>query len=227
MENPILFIIPGACALGSQIALEWAKIPYQVGVTDQKIRASEAFRKINPAGKVGALKDGKNVIGENLAILLYIADKYPQHNMCPPTGNYERAKVYQWLSYLSSALHPAFTQTLIPSRFISEGCTEQLKYSAYERLLSALTYIEKSFLTSGYLLTNKPTIVDAHAYALLRWSKGFKDSPQIVDLKRFQRINNFLRLMEEDLAVKNSLAIEKEHTSTLINSLFAGYYNFD
>ena len=70
MDMPILFIIPGACSLGSMVALEWTNKPYKIGITTPEIRASEAFRAINPTGKVAALKDGNQVIGENLAILL-------------------------------------------------------------------------------------------------------------------------------------------------------------
>jgi glutathione S-transferase len=226
VETLVLFIIPGACSFGSQVALEWTKEAYKVGITTAEIRSSEAFRKINPTGKVGALKDGQNVIGENLAILLYLADKFQQNDMCPNVGTQSRARVYQWLSYLSSTLHPAFGQALFPDKFIGGDCATEFKKLATQKLLAVLEYINRSFCTSGYLIENKPTIVDAQAYGLLRWGRGYKGSTPVIDLNKFPNIMEFLKLMEDNQAVQNALAIETGQSVNLVNSKFAGYFNF-
>src|ERR1700731_2320465 len=42
-----------------------------------------AFLKINPAGKVPALVDGDLVLTESVAIVLYLADKYPEKKLVP------------------------------------------------------------------------------------------------------------------------------------------------
>jgi glutathione S-transferase len=226
MEPIVLFIIPGACSLGSMIALEWLNIPYQIGITTAEIRASTNFRKINPTGKVGALKDGNMVVGENLAILLYLADKYPNHIMCPAIGSNKRANVYQWLSYISSTLHPAFGQVLFPTRFISESHVEEFKNLALKRLSLSLQYIEEQLLPSGLFIDDKPTIVDAQAYGILRWAGGFKGGAPIVEINHYSKISNFLNLMATESAVKNALALEFQQTSKLINSKFSGFYIF-
>ena len=56
----------------------------------------EAFRRINPTGRVPALRleDGRT-LGESNAILAYLADGTPYL----PADPYERAKVHQWLSF--------------------------------------------------------------------------------------------------------------------------------
>ncbi len=227
MDKPVLFIIPGACAFGSQVTLEWINEAYQVGLTTPEIRASSQFKAINPSGKVGALKDGNNVVGENLAILLYLADKYQHKGICPSVGTQERAHVYQWLSYLSSTLHPAFGQVNFPARFVTPEAVDVFRKMALERLIAVLNYVNNSFNSHGLLVMDKPTIVEAQAYGLLRWSKGFHGNPPVVDINDFPKIKAFFELMEKDKAVKNALLIEAGNIDNLNNSQFAGYFLFD
>lgn len=225
-DQPILFIIPGACSLGSQITLEWLKIPYQVGITTPEIRQSEQFRRINPAGKVGALKDGDVVVGENLAILLYLADKYSQSSVCPLPSSNDRVLIYQWLSYLSSTLHPAFQHFNYPNRFVEDGYADKFRELAEARLLGILQYLNNNLSESGFFLPTGPTIVDGQAYGLLRWCKKHSRGENLVDLTAFPKIRNFFALMERDLAVQNALLIEQEQSQMLKDSLFAGYFEF-
>ena len=226
--KPILFIIPGACSLGSQIALEWLEIPYQIGLTTPEIRSSDKFKKINPTGKVGALKDGDITVGENLAILLYLADKYKNKSLVPTVEFYvERVKVYQQLSYLSSGLHPAFGQVMYSERFVTEDVVASFKKLAYQRLLDALTYVDNHLLNNnGFFVGNSLTIVDAQAYGLLRWTLHNNKGDNLVNLAPFKHIELFLNKMQQLKAVKNALAIERNLPQEVTDSQFAGYYAF-
>jgi glutathione S-transferase len=225
-DQPILFIIPGACSLGSQITLEWLKISYQVGITSPEIRQSEQFRKVNPAGKVGALKDGKVVVAENLAILLYLADNYASHAVCPPYGSNGRVLIYQWLSYLSSTLHPAFQHFNYPNRFVEDDYVDKFRELAEARLLVILQYIESNLSSNGFFLPTGPTLVDAQAYGLLRWCKKHNRGENLVDLTAYPKIRNFFAIMEQNPAVQNALLIEQQQAQALKGSLFAGYFEF-
>lgn len=227
-KTPILFIIPGACAFGSQLTLEWLDIPYQVGITTPEIRATPAFKQINPTGKVGALKDGNTVVGENLAILLFLADKYPDNSFMPQVGTNERIKTYQWLSFLSSTLHTSFSPNFYPERFVSEDLIDSFKASSYKRLLTNLEYVNNELgNNNGFFVGNNLTIVDAQAYGLLRWTKNHKFAGNnFVDLSQFKHIEDFLNKMENMQSVKNTIAIENGNISKVINSKFDGYFEF-
>jgi len=225
MSQPVLFIIPGACSLGSMISLEWLDIPYQIGITTPEIRATPNFRKVNPTGKVGALKDDDIVVGENLAILLYLVDKNPNSSIGFRVGAPERVKMYQWLSYLSSTLHPAFSQVRFPGRFVSTTKTEDFQELAIQRLIAVLSYIESSFLASGLLIADHPTAVDAQAYGLLRWIRLLSELEISIKLEDYPSIAKFMTIMEQLPAVQNALAIENQEQVN--NSKFNGYFNFN
>lgn len=226
MNTPILFIIPGACSLGSQITLEWLQIPYQIGITTPEIRQSPAFRKINPIGKVGALKDSEHVIGENLAILLYLADTYDLSEYCPLNNYGGREHIYQWLSYLSSGLHAAFQHFNYPNRFTDEKYAEEYRQLALSRLHEQLKFINNSVNDAGYLLAATPTIIDAQAFALLRWCYKHSRGENLVDISNYPKLQHFFTNMQNLAAVKNALAIENQQAAQIQNSLFAGYFSF-
>ena len=61
------------------------------------------FLKINPAGKLPVLVDGDLVLTESVAIVLYLADKYPENGLLPAdlTG---RAQVNRWLLFAATEL---------------------------------------------------------------------------------------------------------------------------
>jgi len=61
------------------------------------------FLKINPAGKVPVLVDGDIVITESVAIVLYLADKYPEKRLLPTTLG-ERAQAHRWLLFAATEL---------------------------------------------------------------------------------------------------------------------------
>jgi len=61
------------------------------------------FLKINPAGKLPVLVDGDLVLTESVAIVLYLAEKYPEKGLLPAdlTG---RAQVNRWLLFAATEL---------------------------------------------------------------------------------------------------------------------------
>ncbi len=61
------------------------------------------FLKINPAGKIPVLVDDDLVLTESVAIVLYLAEKYP-HKGLLPTDTKQRSQVYRWLLFAATEL---------------------------------------------------------------------------------------------------------------------------
>ena len=61
------------------------------------------FLRLNPAGKLPVLVDGEVVINESVAIVLYLAGKYPERGLLP-TDVVTRAEIDRWLLFTVTEL---------------------------------------------------------------------------------------------------------------------------
>jgi glutathione S-transferase len=61
------------------------------------------FLVVNPAGKLPVLVDGDLILTESIAIVLYLAEKYPEKGLLP-SGLKARAEVYRWLFFCATEL---------------------------------------------------------------------------------------------------------------------------
>lgn len=61
------------------------------------------FLGINPAGKLPVLVDGDMVLTELIAIVLYLAEKYPEKKLVP-TDLRQRAELTRWLLFTTTEL---------------------------------------------------------------------------------------------------------------------------
>jgi glutathione S-transferase len=64
------------------------------------------FLQLNPAGKIPVLVDGEMVLTESAAIVLYLAEKYPNKGLLP-IDLAQRAQVYRWVLFAMTELESA------------------------------------------------------------------------------------------------------------------------
>lgn len=64
---------------------------------------SPGFLKLNPAGKLPVLVDGDLVLTESVAIVLYLAEKYPGKGFVPRDLG-QRAQLHRWLLFGATEL---------------------------------------------------------------------------------------------------------------------------
>jgi glutathione S-transferase len=65
--------------------------------------SSPEFRRLNPAAKLPVLVDGDQVLTESVAIVLYLAEKYPDGGLLPKSLA-DRAQAYRWLLFTATEL---------------------------------------------------------------------------------------------------------------------------
>jgi glutathione S-transferase len=83
-----------------ELGAEFEFIPVNLQAGEHK---RPDFLAINPAGKVPVLIDGDLVIPESAAIVLYLAEKYPQKGLMPSSLE-QRAQVYRWVMFAMTEL---------------------------------------------------------------------------------------------------------------------------
>jgi glutathione S-transferase len=85
--------------------LQEMRIPFEseeVSLTAGEHRRPE-FLALNPAGKIPVLVDGEQVLTESVAIVLYLADKFPEKGLFP-TELRQRGEAYRWLLFAATDL---------------------------------------------------------------------------------------------------------------------------
>lgn len=119
-----------ACSLIPHILLRELNLPFSTvlmtfgpnGVESADGSLSHKdYLQINPAGFVPALRADDEILTENPAILTYIASLAPERQVFGK-DDWERAKVYQWLCWLSGTLHGCgYAMILRPGRFTDDS----------------------------------------------------------------------------------------------------------
>jgi glutathione S-transferase len=83
-----------------ELGLDFDFVP--VNLVAGEAQTSE-FLRLNPAGKLPVLVDGDLVLTESAAIVLYLAEKYPQRELLPSDLE-TRAQVYRWVLFAMTEL---------------------------------------------------------------------------------------------------------------------------
>lgn len=163
-----LYFAPLACSLATRIALYEAGIEAQYTYVDMKAKRlanGSDFFKIAPLGQVPVLRISDSVmLTENSAILQYVADRFPEAALAPPTG-LERSRLQQWLSCISTELHKA---VFIP--LLDPKAPEGAKVYAREKAVLCLEFLQEQLSARDFLL-NDFTIADAYLVTVLNWAK--------------------------------------------------------
>ncbi|MDO9472575.1 MAG: glutathione S-transferase N-terminal domain-containing protein [Caulobacter sp.] len=181
---------PLACSLASRFALAESGLPHEVAFvrTWRDEHKTDAYRRINPRGKVPALETDHGVITESTAILPFIADLAPDKALLPPAGTFERAQAQSWLSFLSSTLHASLAAAMFPA----PGCDNDVaREAAIQRAAAAFQEIEQHLDGRDHLL-GAFSVCDLYLLVFSLWRVGpglAGRLPPLPNLDRFQQIH--------------------------------------
>jgi glutathione S-transferase len=103
-------------------ALEEMGVPFEsvvVNLANGEHHRPE-FLRVNPAAKIPVLVDGPHVLNESAAIVLYLAEKYPDRGMLPADGA-ERGQAYRWLFFTVTELEQPLWRITRNTRLYSDA----------------------------------------------------------------------------------------------------------
>jgi glutathione S-transferase len=159
-----LYTSPGACSLSDHIALEWTGAPYDAQIVSRDDRQQPWYRALNPAGAVPVLQVGDWALTQNVAILNYIADKFPAAKLGGDGTPEGRAEVNRWLAFLNADVHPAFHP------LFGGDADSKTKDAAKQKLRG---YFERADaqLSGKDWLTGSRSIADPYLFVVTQWAK--------------------------------------------------------
>jgi glutathione S-transferase len=151
--------------------LEEVGAPYETELLDYgTTMKSDAYRAINPMGKVPAIRHGDTVVTEVAAICAYLADAFPDAGLAPPPGDPLRGPYYRWLFFAAGPVEAAVTGKSLgllapPDKAMMAG------YGSFDETIAAL---ETAVSGPGpYICGDQFTAADVYVGSQIGWGMMF------------------------------------------------------
>ena len=128
------------------------------------------FLRINPAGRVPVLVDGDQIIPESAAIVLYLADKYPEKALLPVDLN-ERAQVYRWTLFAVTELEqPLWRITRHSFLYPADKRSPADIALAREDFATMAEVLDKHLEGREFIVGDRLTVADCVTVYLIDWA---------------------------------------------------------
>jgi glutathione S-transferase len=166
MTDITLYFAPDSCARVPLIALEEINHPYKMEVVafmKGQHRSSE-YLALNPKAKVPTLVVDGEALTENIAILHWLSDRFPEAHLLPQTeNNWAKAQQISDLAYCASGLHPIVTRLRIPQFFCDfPECIGRVFAMAEAAMRPNFALINRSLANNRWWYGDRWSIVDAY-----------------------------------------------------------------
>ncbi|ANK85969.1 MULTISPECIES: glutathione S-transferase family protein [Rhizobium] len=168
----------------------------------ESMKAPEYLR-VNPMGKVPAIRHGNTVVTECAAICAYLAETFPEKGLAPRPE--ERASYYRWMFFAAGPLESAVTMKALGF----EIPTERLRMAGCGGFGDVMNTLEMAVSGSTYVTGERFTAADVYVGAHIGWGLGFGSIE-----KRQAFVDYFGRVSERD-AYKRANALDDEAGKTM------------
>ncbi len=173
-----LYFAPNSSALAPLVALEEIDVPYALQRLDLAAgdQRKPDYLKVNPRGRVPTLLVDGQPVTEVLAILTFLAHRYPHAELLPLADPLRLARAYEVMSWFASTVHVAFAQIARPERYADDEAVKAALASPGEaRFARTLADLERLAQGPGpWLLGEDFSVVDAYALVIWRWAERRK-----------------------------------------------------
>jgi glutathione S-transferase len=189
------FYSPGSCALATHIVLAEVGADYEarrISFPADEQRSPE-FLAINPKGRVPALVTERGILTETPAILVYLAQAYPDSQMMPVGDPFEFALAQSFNSYLCSTVHVAHAHGGRGARWAdNESSFADMKQKVSQTMAECFELIEREYIKGPWVLGDQFSACDAYLYTVSRWLKG-----DGVERSRFPKVDAQAEALEQ------------------------------
>lgn len=145
-----------------QNLLHMLELPYHFADSPSAVRATPAFRALNPFGQIPVLEDGDLVLSDSNAILVYLAKRYGAGTAWLPEDPVGAARVQRWLSIAAGEVRYGPAQARLEVLWGKGGDPTPARAIAEE----LLGFMDHHLGGRSWLAADHPTIADlaCHPY---------------------------------------------------------------
>ncbi len=133
------------------------------------------YLKVHPLGKVPAMTDGKETFFESSAMVLYLADKFPEKQLAPTAESPDRPEFLQWMFYCGGAYDEAIVNYFYHTQLLPEGqrMPQVAEYS--KQIVQKMSEVLESTLKDrDYLMGKHFSAVDVVLTSLVLFATRLK-----------------------------------------------------
>jgi GST-like protein len=185
----------GAVGSGSipvEATLTLLGIPYELieGVTWVDEAARQRVEAVNPMRQVPAVVfPSGEIMTESAAILIHLADAYPEARLAPPIGHPRRAQYLRWMAYVSSSIYALFWIKGDPMRIAaSKADAPRLIDRVHERIAACWANMDKQITPGRYILGDDLTVLDLYVTVVSRFgpwrTRFYQTAPRMAEIVR-------------------------------------------
>jgi glutathione S-transferase len=210
MADVTFYHSPQSRSSGVKVLLEELGAPYDLEVLNTKAgeQRGAAYLAVNPAGKVPAILDRGELVTEQAAIFIHLADRFPEKGLAPAIGGPLRGSYLRWMVYYGSCFEPAVVDRAMKRE---PGTRAMSPYGDYDLVMR--TVVEQ--LRAGpYLLGTRFSAADILWGMALTWTTSFGLVPKEPEIARyieaFGRRPSVAKVTAEDaeLAAGHQVAVD-------------------
>jgi glutathione S-transferase len=168
-----LYASAGSGSASVEAALAEAGVPFELIEinTGEGLHLTEDYRAINPRQQVPALMlpDG-SVMAEGSAMMLHIADAFPQNGLAPAPGTPARAQHDRWLIFMAVNVYEGELRKAYSDRYSDDPSgADAVKTSAEAYVKRHYEIIEAQIGDGPFLFGTMLTMADIYLWMLVAW----------------------------------------------------------
>ena len=205
-DTIVFFHAPNTRSSGARILLEELGAPHELRAVNMKAgeQRRPAFLAVNPMGKVPAILHRGELVTEQVAIFLYLADLFPQAGLAPALDDRLRGPYLRWMAYYGSSFEPAVVDRALKRE---PGPISMVPYGDYDTMLKTLT---DQLAKGPYLLGERMTAADVLWGTALAWTVMFKLVPELPVITDYVKRLSARPSVDKVKALDAKLAAEHE-----------------
>ena len=213
MANILLYISPGSCSRVPLISLLEAGADFETATVRfmKGEHKSPAYKKLNPKGKVPAILVDGEALTENVAIISFLHQHFPEAGLLPPAATpMEAARITADLCFCSATLHPIVTRIRMPVFFSAPEAARSVWEKGCEAMREYFQLVEDRLGEGPWWYGDKWSAMDAYL-SWVFWRVEGADFP-VADYPRFA---DHMKRMAARPAFKRAIEIEAAATTAL------------
>ena len=128
------------------------------------------YLAVHPHGSVPALVDVDLKLIESSAIVMHLADKFPEKQLAPALGSNDRARYYRWMVYVPATVDPVLEAITMHTRMLPEPKrVAAIADEAKRRLVGIARVLEEAVGGREYVIGDSFTAADVIVGSAIGW----------------------------------------------------------